>query len=153
MLKAMEVPGGMARRRCDAVLRHVRGVRMSAERREARLEEMTVLHDFNKFCDMMRRGGAAVARLSEVQRNTKPPGFGTHGHHDRQLERGRRTYGETTRINGTARCGRATLPRISSRTRPATRTQTFMDGRDALVGQFLVRFTRRLPTTGPRNTG
>jgi taurine dioxygenase len=37
------------------------------------LEGMTVLHDFNKFWEMMRRRGSARPPLTEVQRKAKPP--------------------------------------------------------------------------------
>ena len=37
------------------------------------LEGMTVLHDFNKFWEMMRRRGSPRPPLTEAQRKTKPP--------------------------------------------------------------------------------
>ncbi len=41
---------------------------------KARLEGMTVLHDFNKFWEMMRREkGSTRPPLTEAQRKTKPP--------------------------------------------------------------------------------
>ena len=38
-----------------------------------RLEGKTVLHDFNKFWEMMRRKGSARPPLTEAQRKAKPP--------------------------------------------------------------------------------
>ena len=38
-----------------------------------RLEGMTVLHDFNKFWEMIRRKGSTRPPLSEAQRRAKPP--------------------------------------------------------------------------------
>jgi taurine dioxygenase len=44
------------------------------ERMKRELEGKTVLHDFNKFWDMMRRrGGSRRAPLTEAQRRAKPP--------------------------------------------------------------------------------
>src|SRR6266404_3492698 len=37
------------------------------------LEGMTVLHDFNKFWDMMRNRGSQRAPLTEAQKKAKPP--------------------------------------------------------------------------------
>ncbi len=37
------------------------------------LEGMTVLHDFNKFWEMMRKRGSPRSPLSEAQKNAKPP--------------------------------------------------------------------------------
>jgi len=56
----------------DDPVRH--RARRKADRRDRVLEGMTVLHDFNKFWEMMQREkGSKRPALAEAQRRAKPP--------------------------------------------------------------------------------